>query len=74
MPMFDTEPTSIAATVTYKKGNQIFSSHFLFLKTIRLVHFFQTAPHIFFALLLSNDSWFDVQDMEVGTCDWKGTT
>jgi len=38
--MFDTEPTSIAAIVTYKKWNQIFSSFFLLLKTIPLVHFF----------------------------------
>jgi hypothetical protein len=55
MSMLDIEPTSVAAIVTYKKRNQMFSSYFLFLKTIRLVHLFQVVP--FQSHMLTFMSW-----------------
>jgi hypothetical protein len=40
MSMLDTELRSFTATMKYKKENQMFSSCFLLLKTMHLVHFF----------------------------------
>jgi hypothetical protein len=42
--MLDIEPRSVAVTMKYKKENQMFSSYFLFLETMCLVHFSRLFP------------------------------